>query len=561
IAVIGILAAVLIVALPKVIESANSKSAYADAKNALKISMAHLKSDDGTVMLGDSVFIVSKAKKYYVYGYYAFSNAIYESQNNPYDFSSIQGEFNAVSEQIITSLETANDIEKSGDTQKNLSSDIKDLPISTKVFSGYKLISILDGVMLNKSRLDLEMNQEYKLIADKLVDLPLAWESANSDIASVDENGNVTAKGYGNTVITVTCGNTKAKCEVYVNEYTDFDGTMAELKALVESDEPATFIKLTHEEGALASDDANLFPITIPQGKTVRIDFNRIILSYTTVSAEEFTDCISAFFLNDGGSLYLLSTGLHNEGSIAIGMNFLSDAGIHMGHIVKNTNGAYTEFTTLIGASVYSDTDQSWSLDAIIHNSGNSTLVFNDGRISASRGTAIYNEAGSHLSIYGGSFCSNETVIKNEGVIDIITGDAEMTYPNVKRIIDNSGEIKLISGGKFYAGMEGMPEFVGVVLYSHGVNAKIGEITGGEFISYSNDCFQLDKGTLGKITGGTFKGSTAPFVYVGSNEADLRIEGGISGGVFSHEISGRYLAKGHVCEKNLETLLYEVKPQ
>ena len=172
-AVIGILAAILIIGLPKVIESANKKSAYSDAKNALKTTLAQLQSDDGTELLGDSIFIVSKAKKYYVYGYYAFSNTLYESENNPYDFSGLTGEFNSIAEQIIASLEAADDIGKSGETQKNISDEIKDLPASTKVFSGYRLLSILDGVMLNKARIDLDLGEVFALKAEKLMNLPL----------------------------------------------------------------------------------------------------------------------------------------------------------------------------------------------------------------------------------------------------------------------------------------------------------------------------------------------------------------------------------------------------
>ena len=113
------------------------------------------------------------------------------------------------------------------------------------MFSGYRLLSILDGVMLNKARIDLDLGEVFALKAEKLMNLPLVWESADAGIATVDENGNVTATGYGNTVVTVTCGNTTAACKVYVHEYIEFNGTMKELKDLIESSEPAAFIKLT----------------------------------------------------------------------------------------------------------------------------------------------------------------------------------------------------------------------------------------------------------------------------------------------------------------------------
>ena len=50
-------------------------------------------------------------------------------------------------------------------------------------------------------------------------DKTLSWTSSNSKVATVDENGNVTAKKEGTCVITTTTSNIKkAKCKITVKK-------------------------------------------------------------------------------------------------------------------------------------------------------------------------------------------------------------------------------------------------------------------------------------------------------------------------------------------------------
>lgn len=80
------------------------------------------------------------------------------------------------------------------------------------------------GVSLNKSSLAFTYGgQSEKLIAtiqpSNATNKSLTWESDHSDIASVDQSGNVTAKTNGNAIITVTTvdGEKTAQCNVNVN--------------------------------------------------------------------------------------------------------------------------------------------------------------------------------------------------------------------------------------------------------------------------------------------------------------------------------------------------------
>ena len=77
IAVIGVLAAILIPVFANVIEKANKKSAYSDAKNALEIYIADSTDYTGGMCIGEgSIFKIRKANKDWYYTYY--DNGLHE---------------------------------------------------------------------------------------------------------------------------------------------------------------------------------------------------------------------------------------------------------------------------------------------------------------------------------------------------------------------------------------------------------------------------------------------------------------------------------------------------
>ena len=86
----------------------------------------------------------------------------------------------------------------------------------------------VDSVTLNKSALTLNKGGSETLIATVLpedaTDKSVTWSSSNGSVATVDQNGTVTAKGKGTATITVTsqADNTKkATCAVTVNVPTE----------------------------------------------------------------------------------------------------------------------------------------------------------------------------------------------------------------------------------------------------------------------------------------------------------------------------------------------------
>lgn len=80
----------------------------------------------------------------------------------------------------------------------------------------------LEGISLNKAKIEVEVNGTYKLKvwyepeeAEELAP-EVIWESSKPKIASVDDNGEVTGKAEGTATITATCGKFIAECNVTV---------------------------------------------------------------------------------------------------------------------------------------------------------------------------------------------------------------------------------------------------------------------------------------------------------------------------------------------------------
>ena len=79
----------------------------------------------------------------------------------------------------------------------------------------------LESISLNKTETTIGIGSSEQLSviynpAETTDDKTATWESDNNAIATVDQNGNVTAVAPGDAVITATVGNLKASCTVHV---------------------------------------------------------------------------------------------------------------------------------------------------------------------------------------------------------------------------------------------------------------------------------------------------------------------------------------------------------
>ena len=104
------------------------------------------------------------------------------------------------------------------------------LVIPVRIFVISDFITLVTGLTLDKSDLDLTRGSEYTLKAtldpagpagESVYDPSVLWKSADEKVATVDENGKVTAIATGKTTITATANNfgqedVKAVCNVSV---------------------------------------------------------------------------------------------------------------------------------------------------------------------------------------------------------------------------------------------------------------------------------------------------------------------------------------------------------
>ncbi len=112
-----------------------------------------------------------------------------------------------------------------------------------EVLKEYSLTYGVNGISLvnKKVKLNLDTKNSVKLeytISPKNADnKEVTWKSSNTDVVTIDNNGVITAKGYGDAVITVTTvdGNYSDTCDVNVSEfitytitYKDGDNTYTE---------------------------------------------------------------------------------------------------------------------------------------------------------------------------------------------------------------------------------------------------------------------------------------------------------------------------------------------
>lgn len=102
-------------------------------------------------------------------------------------------------------------------TTENLSLAVKGAPVA------------VEDIALNKSTLTIAKNGSAQLTAtikpDDATDKTITWDSSEKTVATVDENGLVTAVSPGETTITATAGEKSATCVVTVSDEEDLIAT------------------------------------------------------------------------------------------------------------------------------------------------------------------------------------------------------------------------------------------------------------------------------------------------------------------------------------------------
>jgi len=110
------------------------------------------------------------------------------------------------------------------------------------------------GVSLSEKSLSMEVGDEVTLKAtvtpDNAGDKAVTWESNNEDVAKVDNDGNVTARGVGKAKITVRTkdGNFTDQCEVIVSPQVDDYYEVRVAAGVLNSAGQAVNLKITSEQ-------------------------------------------------------------------------------------------------------------------------------------------------------------------------------------------------------------------------------------------------------------------------------------------------------------------------
>ena len=116
------------------------------------------------------------------------------------------------------------------DIEDNLVSDIETINIlkervGDRLYCDNNLLDVVKEIILDKTSVSLEVEESVTLVATVNPEdgkgKKLSWKSDDENVAVVDENGTITATGYGTTTITATAtdkGGVSAICTVIVKK-------------------------------------------------------------------------------------------------------------------------------------------------------------------------------------------------------------------------------------------------------------------------------------------------------------------------------------------------------
>lgn len=126
---------------------------------------------------------------------------------------------------------------------------------------GFKEI-VAEEVILNKTSLSLELGKSFRLTAkvlpEETTDPTVKWSSNKEELATVSEDGLVTAISAGEVIITAFCGEVSASCQVTVIDEAGIESLLAN---------PDSKISVYTVEGVLIKKECSLDELkTLPKG-------------------------------------------------------------------------------------------------------------------------------------------------------------------------------------------------------------------------------------------------------------------------------------------------------
>ena len=217
------------------------------------------------------------------------------------------------------------------------------------------------GIRISEKLIDLGMENKKQITAtvmpDDATDKSVEWTSENPEIAAVSDNGTITGKSYGRTVVTATTtdGGYTAKCVVRVKPIDVFDATGSNEFVLSNTDSETKLVSSTAKGMSLEQTNSNV-------GAEVYKDF------------EVFSDNKAkiSFKFNTGGQRVDGGTigGVNWTGhEYTFGLQFLDSEGKNILTLSQAHNTAAQQTQSKIGEETEQQASSAWKL---VENKNNS---------------------------------------------------------------------------------------------------------------------------------------------------------------------------------------------
>ena len=242
-----------------------------------------------------------------------------------------------------------------------------------------ELIQVTD-ICLDITELSLEVNRFSRLRAtvtpsDANHSWNVFWESDNTDVATVDQNGSIRAISAGTAVISAVAGMQSAECKVIVTEEAD-DNSVAEVTTIWEGSEYINWNGMT-DLAYGAFDWSTVKPGTVLTARFTLDNafgywaFRFMDANWNTLpSFAEFADEYGNVFLSEGDTSYSITLTAADI-----------DALVNLqGLVITGCNYTLTKVTLTQGSKISEETVL-WEGNVILENFENQPTLLSDGGV------------------------------------------------------------------------------------------------------------------------------------------------------------------------------------
>ena len=247
-------------------------------------------------------------------------------------------------------------------------SEFYEIPLTVRIVPVVKEVIRVSGVTLSQSALTLEQGGEVRLTAvvspDNATIKSVIWESSDTNVATVDNNGRISAVGIGSAVITVTTtdGDKTASCTVTVTapaihvtgvslNKTDLTLTAGDSEQLTATVAPSD---ATDKSVTWASSNAAVAAVD-SSGNVTAIGAGTATITVTTADGAKTAACTVTVSTNSGGG----GGGGSTTSSPTVTIPVSGDKGtVHVSASVSGTTATVSKIDTSQIENVIGDNGQ-----------------------------------------------------------------------------------------------------------------------------------------------------------------------------------------------------------